>query len=51
VEDRLELERKGHRLTEVGEGFGNMQVIYWDRLMRRVSAASDPRGVGAAEVR
>jgi gamma-glutamyltranspeptidase/glutathione hydrolase len=49
--DRQALEQKGHRLREVADGFGNMQAIYWDRNSNRVSAASDPRGVGSAEVR
>jgi gamma-glutamyltranspeptidase/glutathione hydrolase len=49
--DLRDLEEKGHRLREVGDGFGNMQAVYWDRVTNRVSAASDPRGVGLAEVR
>ncbi|MEA3275782.1 MAG: gamma-glutamyltransferase [Pseudomonadota bacterium] len=49
--DRRSLQAKGHRLREISDGFGNMQAIYWDRLQGRVRAASDPRGVGRAEVR
>ena len=49
--ERGTLEAKGHRLREIEAGFGNMQVVYWDRLEGRVKAASDPRGVGKAEVR
>jgi len=45
-----DLEKKGHSLQEVGDGFGNMQVVHWDRSSNRVSAASDPRGIGVAEV-
>jgi hypothetical protein len=28
-----------------------MQAIYWDYARERVEAASDPRGIGRAEVR
>jgi gamma-glutamyltranspeptidase/glutathione hydrolase len=40
----------GHRLKQSPRRFGNMQLIYWDRRHDRVEAASDPRGVGRAEV-
>jgi gamma-glutamyltranspeptidase / glutathione hydrolase len=46
-----DLEAKGHHLEPVDAGFGNMQAILWDRNTDRVEAASDPRGIGAAEVR
>ncbi len=49
--ERRRLEAKGHRLHEIRDGYGNMQAIYWDRLQNKVRAASDPRGVGKAEVR
>jgi gamma-glutamyltranspeptidase / glutathione hydrolase len=45
------LEAKGHRLSPVADGFGNMQAVFWDRRANRVEAASDPRGHGAAQVR
>jgi gamma-glutamyltranspeptidase/glutathione hydrolase len=41
---------RGHRLKALASPYGNMQAIYWDRRRRRVYAASDPRGNGAAEV-
>lgn len=44
------LARKGHALYEVKLGYGNMQAVTWDRLRRRVEAASDPRGEGEALV-
>ena len=49
------LRAKGHRLEPAGDTYGNMQLIYWDRTGRdptgaRVSAVSDPRGIGTAEV-
>jgi gamma-glutamyltranspeptidase/glutathione hydrolase len=48
---RSELERRGHVVVERDQGFGNMQAIVWDRRTDRVTAASDPRGIGRAVVR
>jgi gamma-glutamyltranspeptidase/glutathione hydrolase len=45
------LEAKGHRLEPVARGFGDMQAVFWNRHTGRVEAASDPRGLGSAEVR
>ena len=45
------LSAKGHELKLLGSEYGNMQAIYWDFSTGKVSAASDPRGIGAAEVR
>jgi gamma-glutamyltranspeptidase / glutathione hydrolase len=45
------LTARGHRLKALDAPYGNMQAIYWDRKDRRVYAASDPRGIGAAQVR
>ena len=44
------LERRGHKLSLSSRDYGNMQAILWDRAHGEVSAASDPRGEGAAEV-
>lgn len=44
------LELKGHKLKALNNSYGNMQAIYWDYENKRVEAASDPRGAGAAEV-
>jgi gamma-glutamyltranspeptidase / glutathione hydrolase len=44
------LTARGHRLTALDYPYGNMQAIYWDKKQRRVYAASDPRGGGAAQV-
>lgn len=49
--DRAALERMGHGLKPVPEGYGNMQAIWWDRLGDTLSAGADPRGVGTAEVK
>lgn len=45
------LRGRGHQLRSVGRRYGNMQAILWDKAGKRVVAASDPRGVGSAEVR
>ena len=44
------LEARGHRLEPVARPYGNMQAVLWDRRAGRVQAASDPRGLGTAEV-
>jgi gamma-glutamyltranspeptidase/glutathione hydrolase len=44
------LTARGHRLKALDSPYGNMQAIYWDKKDRRVYAASDPRGIGAAQV-
>ena len=40
----------GHILKELDRQYGNMQVIVWDQENNRVSAASDPRGIGSSQV-
>ncbi len=47
-EERYSLERLGHRLLETRFRYGDMQAVLWDKAGNRVSAASDPRGEGAA---
>jgi gamma-glutamyltranspeptidase/glutathione hydrolase len=44
------LEAKGHTLKPLKNSYGNMQAIYWDYRSDLVEAASDPRGVGSAQV-
>lgn len=48
-EERAALEARGHVVDERGRGWGNMQLVVWDRRSGAVQAASDPRweGVGA----
>ena len=45
------LEQKGHRLKAVNRQYGNMQAILWDQSKNELKAASDPRGLGVADVR
>ena len=44
------LVQRGHRLEQTAYRYGNMQAILWDQKHKRVFAASDPRGVGSAQV-
>lgn len=43
------LQKMGYTLKDQGH-WGNMQAITWDYKTGKVSAASDPRGIGTAEV-
>ncbi|MFP4295462.1 MAG: gamma-glutamyltransferase [Halothiobacillaceae bacterium] len=45
-----QLERMGHTVREA-PAWGNMQAILWEREANRVTAASDPRVEGTADVR
>ena len=49
-ETRDVLKRKGHKLKELDDVYGNMQAVTWDRRSGTVMAASDPRGIGTAHV-
>ena len=50
-EDMDALQAMGHRIKLFDSGWGNMQVIVWDRGAGRVEAASDPRRQGEARIR
>ncbi len=41
----------GHQLTESRRAFGNMNIVTWNYETGKVEAATDPRGLGEAEVR
>lgn len=45
-----ELQRLGHRIRRLDAPYGNMQAVAWEPGTGRVSAASDPRGIGRAAV-
>ncbi|OUR86768.1 gamma-glutamyltransferase [Gammaproteobacteria bacterium 42_54_T18] len=49
--EKAQLQRLGHKLKPVGRRYGNMQAILWNQQTGKVSAASDPRGVGEARVK
>jgi gamma-glutamyltranspeptidase/glutathione hydrolase len=46
-----DLSALGHKLSEQSSSYGNMQAVLWEKATGKVDAASDPRGVGSAEVR
>lgn len=45
-----ELHKLGHKTKELGNSYGNMQVIVIDKKTGDIEAASDGRGIGSAEV-
>jgi len=51
AEQAAALERRGHVLDPRERPWGNMQAILRSAATGAVSAASDPRGIGSAEVR
>ncbi len=44
------LQQKGHVLQQLDSTYGNMQAVVMDKKTGRLGAASDKRGVGAAQV-
>lgn len=44
------LESKGHSLKNIGREYGNMQAVLWDKKTGEVTAASDPRVFGEAQL-
>jgi gamma-glutamyltranspeptidase / glutathione hydrolase len=42
------LQSQGHQLRELRHSYGNMQLVWWDKIRHRAEAASDPRGQGLA---
>jgi gamma-glutamyltranspeptidase/glutathione hydrolase len=49
--EKRALRQRGYRLEVVRGGYGNMQVVAWNKKRGSVEAASDPRGEGLAQVR
>lgn len=49
-DDVQELSDKGHLLKEGSASWGNMQLLIWDKQNRKMSAASDQRGIGRSLV-
>ena len=47
---RAALEQRGHTLRDSSRQWGNTQVVTWSYADAKVSAASDPRGIGAGLV-
>jgi len=44
------LESMGHSLKDLGRSYGNMHTVIWDQQSNKITAASDPRGIGQASV-
>ncbi|PIE36956.1 MAG: gamma-glutamyltransferase [Gammaproteobacteria bacterium] len=47
---QLELQLLGHEIKSLHRQYGNMQVVLWDKATGKVDAASDPRGIGRADL-
>lgn len=47
---RSGLEMRGHQLRPVERRYGNQQVLLWHKQDGRIETASDPRGVGRADL-
>lgn len=45
------LQARGHKLKALNRQYGGMQAILWDKKANKVTAASDPRGIGTAVVK
>ena len=44
------LQDMGHRLNDLERSYGNMHAIVWDLKANQITAASDARGIGTAQV-
>lgn len=44
------LEKLGHKFKNVGRHYGDMHAVIWDKADDRMDAASDPRGIGCAQI-
>ncbi len=51
VGELLGLQGMGHKLQQLRNNYGNMQIVILDKARQSVSAASDPRGEGLAKVK
>lgn len=49
--DMAILEKLGHKFKQLDNTYGNMQIVVQDKRSKTLSAASDPRGEGFAQVR
>ncbi len=49
--ERSALAQRGYRLEALRGGYGNMQVVAWNKKTGRVEAVSDPRGEGLGQVK
>lgn len=49
-ETLLTLQNKNHVLKQSKRRWGNMQLVVWDKINKKMTAASDERGIGEAKV-
>lgn len=50
AEGQAGLAARGHALEPMEHPLGNVQAVYWDKESGGVQAASDPRGIGSAQL-
>ena len=46
----LVLQNKKHKLKQAKQKWGNMQIVVWDKINKKMTAASDNRGEGKAKI-
>jgi len=44
------LKQLGHKLKKVDRHYGDMHAVIWDKTNATMDAASDPRGIGCAQI-
>jgi gamma-glutamyltranspeptidase/glutathione hydrolase len=49
-DEKAQLQARGHKLEELQQPYGNLQIVTLDKTTGAVRAASDPRGVGVGWV-
>ena len=50
ADEQVALKSRGFSLREAGRDYGNMHAVVWDKAAKTLDAASDPRGIGQAQV-
>ncbi|HVT37352.1 MAG TPA: gamma-glutamyltransferase, partial [Nevskiaceae bacterium] len=50
ADEQAQLTALGHTLNPLSSTYGNMHAVWWDPAHDHLEAASDPRGVGRAQV-
>lgn len=51
TDELTQLKQYGHQIKQLNRQYGNMQVVIFNKDTLQLSAASDPRGEGSAQVR
>ncbi len=50
TETKQELQVRGHTIKQADNAWGNMQLVIWDKQRKKMTAASDNRGVGKSKI-